>query len=43
MDSEQIVEILVEALKDKKAKDIVKIDVKQKTIIADYVGLSTVL
>ena len=36
MDSEQIVEILVEALKDKKAKDIVKIDVKQKTIIADY-------
>jgi len=36
MNSEQILEILINALKDKKAKDIVKIYVGEKTIIADY-------
>jgi ribosome-associated protein len=32
----ELVEIIVKALSDKKAKDIVKINVSGKTVIADY-------
>lgn len=36
MTSEEILDIVIKAVKDKKAKDVVKIDVSQKTILADY-------
>ena len=36
MTSEEILEIVIKAVKDKKAKEVVKINVSQKTILADY-------
>ena len=36
MTSEEILDIVIKAVKDKKAKEVVKIDVSQKTILADY-------
>ena len=36
MDTKVLSDIIIKALQDKKAQDIVRIDVKQKTILADY-------
>lgn len=36
MDTKVLSDIIIKALQDKKAQDIVRIDVREKTILADY-------